>query len=221
MKKKLLLAAGLLMASGVSHAQIITVNYTGTVTDLGVLLSGDVVSIGDSVVASFSYDTNGGGVVDTFDIAIGGSFSASLASPGNMNVQNDQQNGSATQPADGLTVGASNTTSSALNGHTNPYYQFGLRRENVLGQLWNDTLPPDLGDWAGVTLADLNAADWHWMDFGLNNPPTDPFRDDQIRWDVDSFTVSAVPVPAAVWLFGSGLLGLLGVSRRKRLAQAR
>lgn len=30
--------------------------------------------------------------------------------------------------------------------------------------------------------------------------------------------VSAVPVPAAVWLFGSGLLGLIGISRRKKAA---
>ncbi len=30
--------------------------------------------------------------------------------------------------------------------------------------------------------------------------------------------VSAVPVPAAVWLFGSGLLGLAGVARRKKVA---
>lgn len=29
---------------------------------------------------------------------------------------------------------------------------------------------------------------------------------------------SAVPVPAAVWLFGSGLLGLVGVARRKKSA---
>jgi hypothetical protein len=28
--------------------------------------------------------------------------------------------------------------------------------------------------------------------------------------------VSAIPVPAAVWLFGSGLLGLIGMARRKR-----
>ena len=31
---------------------------------------------------------------------------------------------------------------------------------------------------------------------------------------VDS--ISAVPVPAAVWLFGSGLLGLIGIARRKK-----
>ena len=36
---------------------------------------------------------------------------------------------------------------------------------------------------------------------------------------IDNVSVSAVPVPAAVWLFGSGLLGLVGVARRKK-AQA-
>ena len=29
-------------------------------------------------------------------------------------------------------------------------------------------------------------------------------------------SASTVPVPAAVWLFGSGLVGLLGVARRKK-----
>jgi hypothetical protein len=33
-----------------------------------------------------------------------------------------------------------------------------------------------------------------------------------------SVQVSAVPVPAAVWLFGSGLLGLVGIARRKKKA---
>ena len=33
-----------------------------------------------------------------------------------------------------------------------------------------------------------------------------------------SADVNAVPVPAAVWLFGSGLVGLVGVARRKKAA---
>jgi hypothetical protein len=35
------------------------------------------------------------------------------------------------------------------------------------------------------------------------------------------FTFSAaavVPVPAAIWLFGFGLLGLIGIARRKKAA---
>ena len=35
-------------------------------------------------------------------------------------------------------------------------------------------------------------------------------------WAVQSGDVSAVPVPAAVWLFGSGLVGLVGLARRKK-----
>jgi hypothetical protein len=33
---------------------------------------------------------------------------------------------------------------------------------------------------------------------------------------IDNITVNAVPVPAAAWLFGSGLIGLVGVARRKK-----
>lgn len=35
-------------------------------------------------------------------------------------------------------------------------------------------------------------------------------------WNITG-TVSAVPVPAAVWLFGSGLIGLAGIARRKKI----
>ncbi len=35
---------------------------------------------------------------------------------------------------------------------------------------------------------------------------------------IDGINVSAVPVPAAVWLFGSGLLGLAGIARRNKTA---
>jgi hypothetical protein len=43
------------------------------------------------------------------------------------------------------------------------------------------------------------------------------FKDDsRYSWAVHAGNVSPVPVPAAVWLFGSGLLGLIGIARRKK-----
>jgi hypothetical protein len=38
--------------------------------------------------------------------------------------------------------------------------------------------------------------------------------------NLTSLTVSAVPIPAAVYLFGSGLIGLIGVARRRMTATA-
>jgi len=40
----------------------------------------------------------------------------------------------------------------------------------------------------------------------------------QAGWGVENvrMDVQVVPVPAAVWLFGSGLLGLVGIARRKQ-----
>ena len=37
-------------------------------------------------------------------------------------------------------------------------------------------------------------------------------------WPVRTGDVSIVPVPAAIWLFGSGLLGLIGIARRRKSA---
>lgn len=48
----------------------------------------------------------------------------------------------------------------------------------------------------------------------LNLNPTDT---DDYRFYISVMEVTAVPVPAAVWLFGSGLLGLAGIARRRKL----
>lgn len=42
-----------------------------------------------------------------------------------------------------------------------------------------------------------------------------PYYGDGIALDDIRFATAAVPVPAAAWLLGSGLLGLIGVARRK------
>ena len=45
------------------------------------------------------------------------------------------------------------------------------------------------------------------------------FDGNEAHWRVEGVLHTAVPVPAAVWLFGSGLLGLVGVARRKKVTQ--
>jgi len=53
-----------------------------------------------------------------------------------------------------------------------------------------------------------------YMDYAGTTPDTFTGSEAYGIWMVQD--VSAVPVPAAVWLFGSGLIGLVGMARRKK-----
>ncbi len=219
-KIKILLGASALLFASSSNAVVIQVDYTGSVTDLGDLLAGDGVALYDNVSGSFTYDSDlapTDSLLD-FSVSLGSSFTATMDATGSswFRVYNDIYS----NPGDGFNVGTGNVTGSTLNGHTANSMQFGVWRYNSLGQLWDDSLLPDMTDWANITLADINLADWRWMDFGLD---TDDHWEDQIRWDVDSFTVSAasvsVPEPSIIALFGAGLVGL-GFARRRKSCQA-
>lgn len=55
----------------------------------------------------------------------------------------------------------------------------------------------------------------NWQDgLGLSIPNAD------VSYTGATVTVNEVPLPAAVWLFGTGLLGLAGVARRRNQAAA-
>lgn len=70
--------------------------------------------------------------------------------------------------------------------------------------------------WTATEHASFPDMAWIFSTAGSNNYN---FKTLNINaWAVHTGDVSAVPVPAAVWLFGSGLVGLIGAARRKRTA---
>ena len=68
-----------------------------------------------------------------------------------------------------------------------------------------------------ITLAGIVASDFNYLSLpaGGHGPFTGAAHVQSIGEGSDSGWIAPIPVPAALWLFGSGLLGLVAVSRRK------
>ncbi len=77
-----------------------------------------------------------------------------------------------------------------------------------------------VGDGDGYTHEFLSLAALGAIDKLLLNPTSDPggIGYDNFSFDVSAVPVSAVPVPAAVWLFGTALIGLIGFGKRRKAA---
>jgi hypothetical protein len=107
----------------------------------------------------------------------------------------------------------------------------GNENEGEMGYLYHDELMGNTGTstfnniqdiyWTSTSYTDPNnpnvPAAWYYS-FGGSNPGTQTWAFTSTftaaAWAVHDGDISAVPVPAAVWLFASGLLGLFGASRR-------
>ena len=71
--------------------------------------------------------------------------------------------------------------------------------------------------WSATEFAPVTGNAWAFnMDLGFNGDGGDKSHN-FYAWAVQSGDVGAavVPIPSAVWLFGSGLIGLIGLARRK------
>jgi len=117
--------------------------------------------------------------------------------------------------------GAFKTTGTGFAGQV-AYGDFGLEQFSGVWKLTNNlSFPLDLFNLVDVVTvenadsftltADLKAGAFAANFLGLNT--TDVLGDISFTGS----TVSAVPVPAAVWLFGTGLIGLVGAGKRKKL----
>jgi len=101
------------------------------------------------------------------------------------------------------------------------------------GVTWNGlaNIPMNAGAWGGTTYTagvanvvcavDCSVGDTYTLDYHATVPAGDPSNFGGVKYGLHlEGTIggaTVVPVPAAVWLFGSGLLGLVGVARRRKV----
>jgi hypothetical protein len=229
----------------VSSANIITFDFTGrlTVVDPNGNLFNNTYNGGwqTPIAATLTYDTNIGVTSSTLNVTIGNWFGVpayvhditTLSMTGNiMEAQylgdwngNDNMPGLLQWDATGLinAIGYGLQVGDKLSGNSlyrdynndHVYDPSELLTANLGSATpYSDTLISGLGIplQGYAPLAATSASQ------GFT---AGPFTDVVAYFDIGSgnsmyvTSVSAVPVPAAVWLFGSGLLGLMGMARRK------
>jgi len=205
--KKILYVCLLIAAFFSAFVSAATVSYqfTGIVTDVAPALVGGF-NVDEILVGRFDVDTTGTQQVTrtiyqatNLTINIGSNYTITGTS-GSMIVTNDMDLGGTM--LDGVTVYFSNSSTTTVfgdpvNGSSPGYFDIQLDWFGN-GPLSTQSLP----------LAVL-------VDSGELDRSNINFPGDSERLSYQLTSMSAVPVPASIWLFSTGLLGLFGVTRRR------
>ena len=172
----------------------------------------DVVGGSIQNATGFNIDTIGGTAGGNFAQYIAGGdlsgFSGSIDNNGAMTLSMPGRFGAIDGPAGGV-VGPWNFAPSASGG---ALYGFttGTSASNSAGDITGVDCTGSSGSYSCTLVSGGSVGD-AWGTF-TGNPYFEVWKVTLNR--IGNATV--VPVPAAVWLFGSGLLGLVGVARRKK-----
>jgi hypothetical protein len=205
-----------------------TATARGTTVGSGVTTAGDHGEIkfsldgsGNMTITSYrqnSYLATAGGTfyVDANGAAGVGSMGGTIDGTGNMVFDPTGREGMAAAFATGIGVQPWNN-SKKFTPTAYDTFSTGTRTNASKGAsaAWTVTGTPladaGAGTWTGILVATGNINGDYWS--GFNNVQYTEIFNLTITADA-----SAVPVPAAAWLFGSGLLGLVGVARRKKMS---
>ena len=220
-----------------SNAYSVTFDFTGTVVaaaphSLGGIFTVPIASYPASTISgSFTFDSdtadgNGSSTIGQYNGAIEAlSFSVTKPITGDAYQFGFQSTG----PLNSIAVNANGTP-------INQSYVLSASVQNVLpnGAIVDDgdyfardffisLLKPTGNIFATDALPEATPSLSPFSLYNLVNNPQGQFRlvfaggdgDHTIIGNLTSLSVSAVPIPAAVWLFGSGVIGLIGLARRK------
>ena len=185
--KSLLLALALFLTS---QAQAATLQFSidGAITSA---ISGNILglAVGDTITASGQFDDS------LLNIEIAGGVETGISWLNFDSAFNNMQ----------ITVGNANYT-------------------DIMAEFGGAQMLFDNGIFNGINYESLDSSfdSWGYADLGVQDD-FNAFFDDNSQtydvggyWNVNTYTTSAVPLPAAVWLFGTGLLSLGVFSRRKQ-----
>lgn len=190
-----------------AHASAMTFNFTGELIRVDTPLSG-AFTTGNKFSGSYTFDSNatsnqpGPSPIAFFTNAIS-NLSLSVgsepytASATNGDIGYDFEGGDASYDASVTgSISAASAEGYALTGLT---------------LTWTpDNFPSQMGALSEETLFGPTSDGILIMYFDGSNGPS------QIRGTLDSVTIAHMPIPTTVWLFGSGLLGLIGFAKRKQ-----
>ena len=83
---------------------------------------------------------------------------------------------------------------------------------NLISSLWTADIS---GVGSTTTMFNSSGGDVDSLRFSLAPALGGLGLDSNVFVGIDNLVVTSVPIPSAIWLFGSGLIGLIGVARRK------
>jgi len=167
----------------------------------GVVTTNATVNITIDVMAGYAFDSMG--LAESGDYFLWGANSA-VSVGGQLRVRDD---------ADTLLVTDNITASAPFDIYNTP---FDLTTHN-----WDAAASVSLAgaEWNGVTQVVMKVENIlsAYTLAGDTGALQAFIEKKEVGVEID-ITTTVIPVPAAVWLFGSGLLGLIGIARRKQAA---